>query len=649
TATFTPDDDFTGDGAVGVPDQSYADAAGNLGSEGDDSILVVAPPTIVLDDAELIVNEAFLEEGTLRSDYDSSEGQLKASGSFTITAPGGLGSLTIGGVAILTDGAWGGEPIEIPASEGSENVLRVTGVSETEAGSGIWIVSFVFELNEAKTHLDGDTPLEELLVGYPIAFTDGVGQSADEVSLEVTVLDDAPDLSALNLAIANLAGSYEGVYEFNVGADGQDFLASFGEGSLIWTGMPSGYALTLTDSGETWVTYTAKSGDFEFFSLTLNADGTYAFDLLSPEPVVEETIDSLLSSFDKSNIYKEEGKDAYLFTADIFSGKFELAVTAYRNGKLADIKMSASDLGAFSNTVDGNHDEALRFDVRPVEGAGNIGISSIIFSVSGTGGSKVGDKANLTVYVVDGEPKTYTATLATADGEFAFNNIDPTLNVDYMELTPAGSNSFKIDGVSTSYVTQLYPDDYQLDFVLTGSDADGDTATADFSVFVKTTETGSYEISGSDGDDVVHGTDGDDILIGGAGDDILIGGAGDDILYGGAGADTFVWNLGDQAEEGSAAAVDTVMDFTQGDFGIDDQADRLDLVSLLPDADQDNFADYITAEEDGEGNVILKISSGGENAPVDQEIILNDVSFASGQDGAQFIQDLIDNGQLNID
>ncbi|RDB41747.1 type I secretion C-terminal target domain-containing protein, partial [Halomonas sp. DQ26W] len=638
TGTVVAETGYNGTGSATIADESYADEAGNLGSEGADSIVIAAPPTVELDDAVLVVNEAFLEEGTLRSDYDSSDGQLKASGSFTITAPGGLGALTIGGVAILTDGAWAGDPIEIPASEDSENVLRVTGVSETEAGSGIWIVSFVFELNEAKTHLDGDTPLDDLLVGYPIAFTDGVGQSADEVSLEVTVLDDAPDLSALNLAIANLAGSYEGVYEFNVGADGQGFLASFGEGSLTWTGMPSGYSLTITDSGETWVTYTAKSGDFEFFSLTLNADGAYAFDLLSPEPVVEETIDSLLSSFDKSNIYKEEGKDAYLFTADIFSGKFEMAVTAYRNGKLADVKMSASDLGAFSNTVDGNHDEALRFDVRPVEGAGNIGISSITFSVSGTSGSKVGDQAILTVYDVNGTPKTYTATLATVDGEFAFN-IDPALNVDYIELTPAGSNSFKIDGVSTSYVTQLYPDDYQLDFLLTGSDADGDTATADFSVFVKTTETGSYEISGSDGDDVVHGTDGDDILIGGAGNDILTGGLGDDV---------FKWNFGDQGvsddSDADSAAVDIVTDFGEGQ-------NVLDLAHLLQGEESGDINDFIFAEQDGDNTTLYikhdgGLDGGGSNA--DQKVVLENYDMG-GMSSEDFIEQLLSNNQLNID
>ena len=544
----------------------------------------------------------------------------------------------------------GGQPVYLHLIGGSVVGSTAASAGDVDSGNTVFVVSLVdgnlvLDQQQAIDHPETSDASEilhlgagQILLNGSVTLTDADGDQASDTATvdlggQLGFQDDGPSLSALNLAIANVAGIYEGIYEFEVGGDVQGFLGSFGEGSLIWTGMPDGYVLTITDSGETWVTYTAKSGSFEFFNLTLNADGTYAFDLLSPAPVVETTIESLLSAFNKDNFFKEGGKDAYLFTADVFDGKFALAVTAYRNGKLEDVSMSSTDLGVKSNVVQGQHNEALRFDVRPVEGQGAIGVSTFTFSVSGTAGSSAGDKATLTVYDVNGSMTVYTAELLAGNGEFVFN-IDPTHNVDYMELRPAGNNSFKIDGVSTSYVTQIYPDDYQLDFVLTGSDADEDTATADFSVFVKTTETGSYEITGSDGDDVVRGTEGDDILIGGAGNDTLIGGEGDDV---------FQWNLGDQGDS-NAPAIDTVVDFGLGN-------NVLDLADLLQNESVDTIDQYIFAAQEGADTVLYinhegNIGVDGDNAT--QVIVLE--NFTTGEVGsAEILAELLANSQLNVD
>ncbi|MCE8053792.1 retention module-containing protein [Halomonas daqingensis] len=526
-----------------------------------------------------------------------------------------------GGDIIATAGVGGAEVLRFSIDDGGQlTITQSAAIDHAPGTDSLTLPAGLISVTATVTVTDSD---------HDEAST----TASVDLSGAVTVLDDAPSLTSLNLAIANVAGIYEGIYEFEVGGDVQGFLGSFGEGSLIWTGMPDGYVLTITDSGETWVTYTAKSGSFEFFDLTLNADGTYAFDLLSPAPVVETTIESLLSAFNKDNFFKEGGKDAYLFTADVFDGKFALAVTAYRNGKLEDVSMSSTDLGVKSNVVQGQHNEALRFDVRPVEGQGAIGVSTITFSVSGTAGSSAGDKATLTVYDVNGSMTVYTAELLAGNGEFVFN-IDPTHNVDYMELRPAGNNSFKIDGVFTSYVTQIYPDDYQLDFVLTGSDADGDTATADFSVFVKTTETGSYEITGSDGDDVVHGTAGNDVLIGDAGNDTLIGGEGDDV---------FQWNLGDQGDN-DAPAIDTVVDFGLGN-------NVLDLADLLQGESLGTIGDFIFAAQEGASTVLYinhegNIGVDGTNAT--QVIVLE--NFTTGEVGsAEILAELLANSQLNVD
>ncbi|NIC39226.1 type I secretion C-terminal target domain-containing protein, partial [Halomonas desiderata] len=157
-------------------------------------------------------------------------------------------------------------------------------------------------------------------------------------------------------------------------------------------------------------------------------------------------------------------------------------------------------------------------------------------------------------------------------------------------------------------------------------------------------------ITGPGVDSFVWGTDGDDALTGGAGNDIIIGGAGDDTLVGGLGADTFVWNLGDQGEAG-APATDKVMDFTLGQFGVDGEADKLDIADLLDGASSSNLAEYLHASDDGSGNTVLQISHNGgftggvyDESVVDQTIVLKGVAYSDA-----LIQQMLSNGQLEIE
>jgi len=153
--------------------------------------------------------------------------------------------------------------------------------------------------------------------------------------------------------------------------------------------------------------------------------------------------------------------------------------------------------------------------------------------------------------------------------------------------------------------------------------------------------------TGTGGNDLLMGGDGDDIVFGQGGNDTLIGGSGDDILVGGLGADTFKWEFGDQGTT-DTPATDQVMDFTQGEFGKDDNADRLDLSDLLKGEDS---SEYIFAEEDGAGNVVLNISAQGSTSGADQQIALEGKSFSDFgvNNGEDLIAKLIADGQLKID
>lgn len=100
----------------------------------------------------------------------------------------------------------------------------------------------------------------------------------------------------------------------------------------------------------------------------------------------------------------------------------------------------------------------------------------------------------------------------------------------------------------------------------------------------------------------------------------------------------------------AAPAMDSVVDFTSGEFGVDDQADRLDLADLLEGADEDNLADYLQASQDGDDtllsiNSLGNLAAGGANA--DQIVVLQGVQM--GADGDAFLQNLLDDGQLKVE
>ena len=99
TATFTPDEDFDGTGSVTVPNESYADEAGNLGSEGSDTIgLDTDAPTVTVTYAEDTLAEGESSEVTI----DFSEVAYDTSGTDPLTANQLAALLTVDGGSLGT-------------------------------------------------------------------------------------------------------------------------------------------------------------------------------------------------------------------------------------------------------------------------------------------------------------------------------------------------------------------------------------------------------------------------------------------------------------------------------------------------------------------------------------------------------------------
>jgi Ca2+-binding RTX toxin-like protein len=193
----------------------------------------------------------------------------------------------------------------------------------------------------------------------------------------------------------------------------------------------------------------------------------------------------------------------------------------------------------------------------------------------------------LKVYYEDGSWEVLNQAVG---GDYLLSfDLDTTKVVDYVELSSADTQ-FKITGVSLSYVTKVFPDDYELSFELTGTDADQDAAVAEFTVAVNTSSGGDYQIEGTAGDDWVHGTSGNDVLIGGAGNDVLIGGEGDDV---------FQFTLADADTAGGGGYTDVIKDFSLGN-------NVLDIGDLLSQEGSD-----VTALVDGGNTTLTFTNSGG--------------------------------------
>ncbi|MEQ6917661.1 type I secretion C-terminal target domain-containing protein, partial [Halomonas aquatica] len=457
--------------------------------------------------------------------------------------------------------------------------------------------------------------------------------------------DDVPTITTSNLAIANLAGIYSGVLDFDVGADAQSFLDSFGDGSLVWNNQPDGDGFELVyDGNNTFIAQTTGDNSEEFFKLTILSDGTYDFELVNPKPVTETQVPQLLQG-----ITGGSGLESYTFDSGLFGGLFSLVLTGLIDDAPSTLTISSTQLGVADNVVHGG--DVLKFDVEKTTAGddSNASISNLTLTLGATAGLKSEDVVTFNVFYEGAPSETINVIvgpqLGTGDNKYheVTINLDPAKEVDYLSIQSSDDSvQFKISGVALGYSTQEFPDDYELEFSLTGTDSDNDGASTDFSVLVKTEDDGAYTITGTPGNDVIYGT------------------PGNDVLEGISGADTFVWNLNDEGTS-TDPAEDTVTDFTSA------EGDVLNIADLLEGEDAGNIDSYIVAKE-GAGNLLLyikhdggadgavAIDSDGTNA--DQVITLVDKGFDSWIDpateapfdnGEDLIQHLIATGQINID
>ncbi|MGE8066349.1 retention module-containing protein, partial [Pseudomonas sp. NPDC089569] len=212
---------------------------------------------------ELTLSEANLADGSA-----SNPGALTQSGTFTINAPDGLSSLSIGGINVISGGVVAGFPQSITTPLGS--TLTVTGYNPATG-----VVSYSYTLNGSETHSSGDgTTLSE---HFTVVAGDTNGDTATG-SLDVNITDDVP--KAVDDSNANTASETRLTLDGNVltnDVQGADRVAIGPDSGPVTPGTFVGTYGTLVLNANGTYTYTLNTNDADFKALHGGGNGTETF------------------------------------------------------------------------------------------------------------------------------------------------------------------------------------------------------------------------------------------------------------------------------------------------------------------------------------------------------------------------------------
>jgi hypothetical protein len=184
------------------------------------------------------------------------------SANFSVSAPDGLTSVKIGGVAIYNGISF--SPVDVVTLLG---VLHITGFSGDASGGTF---TYTYTLHE-NALINGSQSFDNLNVEVQ----DRNGSLGSDL-LSVKILDDAPLLNITNGIAQNSTDTSVYGTLANMGADQEGAHISLSVGSMPSGLSSGGVALTYTTSSDGSM-ITAKAGANTVFTLTAASDGTYIY------------------------------------------------------------------------------------------------------------------------------------------------------------------------------------------------------------------------------------------------------------------------------------------------------------------------------------------------------------------------------------
>ncbi|UVL85476.1 retention module-containing protein [Pseudomonas sp. B21-028] len=261
-------------GFNGVPEFPLIRLAGDENGNGNNEAVPPVTPEppdnpvtldgLSVEGGELTANEANLPDGSA-----SNPGALVQSGTFTINAPDGLNSLSIGGISVIAGGVPAGFPQAITTALG--NTLTITGYNPSTG-----VVSYTYTLLDNESHPAGDGA-NTLTEQFPVVAVDTDGDSATG-TLDVNITDDVPqaiddsNASTASETLVTLTGNvlpndHQGADRIPTGPD---------SGPIIGGTFTGTYGTLVLNPNGTY-TYTLDTSDPQFVALHGGGSGTETF------------------------------------------------------------------------------------------------------------------------------------------------------------------------------------------------------------------------------------------------------------------------------------------------------------------------------------------------------------------------------------
>ena len=366
-------------------------------------------------------------------------------------------------------------------------------------------------------------------VQMQVTYTDGDGDTATSTAYiggQISFQDDGPTFTSTDHGVIANTASTEVIGDMvaSFGADGPGGFGFIGTNAppsgLTSGGAPVLYSIT-GNTLTAWADLDSNgidTGDTQVFTLTLNSNGTYTFDLLQQLDAISTVTIGASTSFGA-------GPTGYQLLSET-AGSAPMAIISSPDG---GVNGSVAGWGVGNNNFDvGEH---IRLDFQDDDFALTGGTFSGPPTLNATvefSKYKNGDNVSWVIHYTD---------LTTVSSSHAFTDNNPfqitlgdgTRHIDYIVFTD-NTGSGKFDLVSISTVTAGSVD---LGFNVGIIDGDLDTATSTIGITVN----GAATLNGTAGNDAIASDNTGQTLIGLAGDDDLYGNGGDDTLRGGAGND----------------------------------------------------------------------------------------------------------------
>ncbi|OOQ45830.1 type I secretion target [Pseudomonas fluorescens] len=212
---------------------------------------------------ERTVNEANLADGSARNEVS-----LTRSGTFTINAPDGLTSLSIGAINLISGGVAAGFPQSITSPLGS--TLTITGYDPATG-----VVSYSYTLNRAETHASGEGA-NSLAEHVTVVASDSNGDSVTG-TLDISIIDDVPQAVDDNNGTASETLLTLNGNVLSNDVQGADRVTLGENAGPITPGTFTGTYGTLVLNANGTYTYTLNTSDADFKALHGGGNGTETF------------------------------------------------------------------------------------------------------------------------------------------------------------------------------------------------------------------------------------------------------------------------------------------------------------------------------------------------------------------------------------